>query len=170
MTPARRGFAIVALMLAGVLCAPCWPAHAAGPECGPGRFTVALDVGHTLSQPGATSARGVPEFEYNRRLAQALFAGLGRAGVAAVLIGAEGTPMQLQERTRLAQAARADLLLSLHHDSVQPHYLTAWTIDGQAQRYSDVFRGYSVFVSAQNARARDSQGVGGAFICGWLRR
>ncbi len=148
-----------ALFLAGSLAAAaaCQPASAAAPTCPSGsRFKVALDIGHTLSQSGATSARGVPEFEYNRRLAQAVLAALGQTGTSTVLIGGTGAPLQLQERTRLAQAANADLFLSVHHDSVQPRYLMTWTFDGQPRPYSDVFRGYSVFVSHENARAADS--------------
>lgn len=127
------------------------------PTCGVGSSSkVAVDVGHTLSQPGATSARGVGEFEYNRRLAGAVGGVLAQRGVATVLIGEAGTPLSLTGRTRLAQAAGASLFLSLHHDSVQPHYLSTWIVDGQPRAYSDVFHGYSVFVSAGNARAGES--------------
>ena len=127
------------------------------PGCDSGSsFKVALDVGHTLSQPGATSARGIGEFEYNRRLAGAVGGALSQRGIAFVLIGEAGTPLPLTGRTRLAQAAGASLFLSLHHDSVQPHYLSSWIVDGQPRAYSDVFHGYSVFVSANNARAGES--------------
>ena len=126
------------------------PANApatARPGCAP-PFKVALDVGHTLSQPGATSARGVPEFAYNQRLARAVAGALRRAGVLTVVIGEDGGPMPLAARSRLAQTAGAGLFLSLHHDFVQPQYLSTWTVDGQSRPYSDVFRGYSVFVSS----------------------
>ena len=123
--------------------------------CGAG-FKVALDVGHTLSQPGATSAGGVTEFTYNRRLALAVAETLRRGGVATVLIGGDGGPMPLLTRPRLAQAAGASLFLSLHHDSVQPQYLSTWTVGGQSRPYSDRFRGYSVFVSNANPRRADS--------------
>ncbi len=124
--------------------------------CGPGRFKAALDVGHTLSQPGATSAQGRTEFEFNQRLARAVQASLAAQGIAAVLIGEAGGPMPLLQRTRLAQAAGASLFLSLHHDSVQPQYLSTWTVDRQVRAYSDVFRGYSVFVSQAGGKPRDS--------------
>lgn len=133
------------------------PVAAASPAaCGAGQFRVALDIGHTLSQPGAVSARGVTEFEYNRRLAQAVSTALGRLGIPVILIGLSGAPLRLHERTRLAQAAGAEVFLSLHHDSVQPRYLSTWIVDGQQRSYSDAFHGYSVFVSGQNARARES--------------
>ncbi len=118
--------------------------HAAG--CAP-PFKVALDVGHTLSQPGAISATGVPEFAYNQRLARAVADTLRRGGVAVAVIGEAGGPMPLLARSRLAQAAGASLFLSLHHDSVQPQYLSTWMANGVMRPYSDAFRGYSVFVS-----------------------
>ena len=153
----RRPVADAVVRLGVALLVTIAPAHAAPapatapatarPGCAP-PFKVALDVGHTLSQPGATSARGVPEFAYNQRLARAVATALHHAGVTAVLIGEDGGPMPLAARSRLAQSAGAGLFLSLHHDSVQPQYLSTWVVDGQSRPYSDVFRGYSVFVSS----------------------
>lgn len=56
---------------------------------------------------------------------------------------------------RAAQIARLDsgIFLSIHHDSVQPRYLSKWTVDGQAQRYSDRFKGYSLFIATQTRSA-----------------
>ncbi len=121
--------------------------------CGPAEACrVALDVGHTLTQPGATSASGVGEFTYNQRLARAVQGALAGRGVATVVIGDDGAPLALLDRTRRAKAAGADAFLSLHHDSVQPRYMTAGA--------STAFRGYSVFVSADSARARESERFG----------
>src|SRR5689334_8450174 len=39
-------------------------------SCNRGTFRIILDVGHTAEEPGAISARGVPEFAFNLRLAQ----------------------------------------------------------------------------------------------------
>ena len=47
--------------------------------------TVAVDVGHFLDKPGATSAYGVPEFEYNHSLAAVIAARLAADAVAAGL-------------------------------------------------------------------------------------
>lgn len=126
-----------------------------GAGCG-APFKVALDVGHTLSQPGATSASGVTEFAYNQRLALAVADALRRGDIATVLIGEDGGPMPLLNRPRLAQAAGASLFLALHHDSVQPQYLSTWMAGGQARQYSDRFHGYAVFVSDANPRRTDS--------------
>jgi N-acetylmuramoyl-L-alanine amidase len=121
------------------------------PGCVPGRFRIALDIGHYRAAPGATSATGVSEFDYNLALARKVGPALNAAGFTAItLVGEAGTPLQLQERTRIAQAAGAVLFISLHHDSVQPRYLTNWTVDGRSERYSDMFHGYSIFVSDRN--------------------
>lgn len=117
------------------------PAAAAPP-------TVALDVGHSLARPGALSARGVPEFEFNLKLAQAIAAELESTGVAVRLIGADGLADTLAERA--PQAAGAQLLLSIHHDAVQPKYLRHWQYGGETRPYSDRFRGHSLFISGRN--------------------
>ncbi len=109
---------------------------------------VALDVGHSLAQPGATSARGISEFDFNLKLAQALAAELEKSGVAVRLIGADGQADNLAERS--PQAAGAQLLLSIHHDSVHPKYLRHWQHGGGMRPYSDRFRGHSLFISGRN--------------------
>ena len=51
---------------------------------------------------------------------------------------------------RTAAARGAALFLSVHHDSVQPHYLEEWTYEGETRRFSDRFAGFSLFVSRRN--------------------
>lgn len=129
--------------------------------CQPARFKVAIDIGHHRAAPGATSAAGVSEFTYNLRLAETVSAALIGAGFTAqFLIGQSGAPIALEERTRLALAGGAALFLSLHHDSVQPQYLSTWQVNGAPQRYSERFRGFSVFVSDLNRQARASREFG----------
>lgn len=99
---------------------------------------VALDVGHSLTRPGATSASGVGEFHFNRALALATADALRERGVAPTLIGENGESDGLAERA--GRAAGLPLFVSLHHDSVQPHLLA------EAHRFS----GYSLFVSRKN--------------------
>jgi N-acetylmuramoyl-L-alanine amidase len=110
--------------------------------------SVAVDVGHTLASPGATSARGMPEFQFNLALSKALQASLAAKGCRVTMINADGTIAALKERTAYAGDAR--LFVSIHHDSVQPHYLEAWEFEGTGRRYSDRFSGYSLFVSRDN--------------------
>ena len=52
--------------------------------------------------------------------------------------------------------ARADLLLSIHHDSVPNKFLEEWEFEGKKSRFSDRFSGYSVFVSRSNPDYRTS--------------
>jgi N-acetylmuramoyl-L-alanine amidase len=131
---------------------------AVGPSCQPALFKVALDIGHYRANPGAISATGVPEFEYNLSLAHAVIAALQQAGfTAAFLIGERGTPLPPDNRPRIAKDAGAVLFLSLHHDSVQSRYLSEWTVNGRARHYSDVFHGYSVFIAGKNRREHESK-------------
>jgi N-acetylmuramoyl-L-alanine amidase len=111
--------------------------------------TVALDVGHFRAEPGATSARGRPEFEFNRDLALEVKAAFTARGIATMLVGADGSMAHLSRRT--AAASRADFLLSVHHDSVQPQFFSIWADDDGTERlYSDRYAGFSLFVSRRN--------------------
>ncbi|NHQ88623.1 N-acetylmuramoyl-L-alanine amidase [Iodobacter sp. HSC-16F04] len=109
--------------------------------------TIAVDVGHYLAAPGATSAYGMSEFSYNLALARRVEGTLQTAGHKVLLINADGQMRDL--RARVQAAAAADLLLSIHHDSVQPQYLQVWDVAGKSQRYADQFSGYSLFVHSQ---------------------
>ena len=111
---------------------------------------IAVDVGHFTERPGATSARGKPEFEFNVALARAINAGLASRHVHSILIGDDGTMAQLDARTSKARAAGATFFLSVHHDSVQPRYLETWTWEGREIRHSERFSGFSLFVSRKN--------------------
>src|SRR5882672_8583141 len=51
-----------------------------GMTCKPERFKSALDVGHTVENQGATSARGVKEYVFNLRLAKDMEKALKDAG------------------------------------------------------------------------------------------
>ncbi|MGC2519907.1 MAG: N-acetylmuramoyl-L-alanine amidase [Burkholderiales bacterium] len=110
--------------------------------------TVAVDVGHFFGKPGATSARGRIEFEFNRDLALEIGLALRRQGAGAVPIGADGGMVRLSART--VAATGADFFLSVHHDSVQPHYLEEWNYEGVPLLFSDRFAGFSLFVSRKN--------------------
>lgn len=109
-----------------------------------------MDVGHYLKEPGAISARGVPEFEYNLRLAREVSEALRRAGHRTILIGDDGMAEDLGKRA--PRASVMDLFISIHHDSVQPRFLAPWEHDGATRLYSDQFAGYSLFVSRLHPR------------------
>ena len=59
-------------------------------------------------------------------------------------------------RAAKANGFDANLLLSVHHDSVQSAYLERWTFGGAEQTYCDRFKGWSLFVSRANPQVRES--------------
>ena len=124
-------------------------------SCAYAAETVAIDVGHSLEAPGATSAHGRVEFEFNRDLARSLQARLERLGIATRMIGIEGGQVNLAARPVLARGTR--LFVSVHHDSTQPRYLHTWTYDGEERRYSDRHGGFSLFVSRKNPALAESR-------------
>jgi N-acetylmuramoyl-L-alanine amidase len=110
--------------------------------------SVAVDVGHTAGQPGASSARGIPEFQFNLALAKALRISLLAKDCQVTMINEDGDMGALKDRP--VKAGDARLFVSIHHDSVQPRYLQKWEFEGADRHYSDRFSGYSLFVSRDN--------------------
>ena len=133
-------------------------AKPAGPACDRAAFRLVLDVGHTAQVPGAKSARGLHEFDFNLRLAKLIEKQLVDAGFArTALLVTNGPALQsLARRVARANAARGDLLLSIHHDSVPDRLLEKWEYNGEPHSYSDRFKGHSLFVSYENHDRRAS--------------
>lgn len=121
-------------------------------RCDPAKFRIVLDVGHTAESEGATSARNVSEFVFNLRLAKRIEEKLKAEGFAQTkLLLTEGKARRsLVKRVAAANNLPADLLLSIHHDSVPDKFLEDWEFEGKKSRFSDRFSGYSVFVSRNN--------------------
>ena len=121
-------------------------------RCDPAKFRIVLDVGHTAESEGAISARNVSEFVFNLRLAKRIEQKLKAEGFAETrLLLTEGKARRsLVKRVDAANNLRADLLLSIHHDSVPNKFLEDWEFEGKKSRFSDRFSGYSVFVSRSN--------------------
>jgi hypothetical protein len=67
------------------------------------------------------------------------------------LIGETGAPLELRERTGMATRGGAQVLVSIHHDSVQPRYLRTSTLQGRVREYTTHAREFSLFVSARNS-------------------
>ncbi|MDX5445979.1 MAG: N-acetylmuramoyl-L-alanine amidase [Zoogloeaceae bacterium] len=109
---------------------------------------VAVDVGHTLEAPGAISARGRSELEFNHDLAQHVVDALQALGLRTVLVNADGRIESLQARP--AGVPDADFFLSIHHDSTNASELTEWEWMGSPQTFSDRWAGHSMFVSTRN--------------------
>src|SRR5262245_54772106 len=169
---AKKGAASAALITIG-LWAAFWagtlPDAAAQPRagqpetaCKPERFKIVLDVGHTVENQGATSARGVKEYVFNLRLAKEMESALKDAGFAQthLFITHGATRAQLFTRPERANALGADLFVSIHHNDVQERYKSKWEYEGHTQSYSDTFSGHSLFVSRENAHFSDSLAFG----------
>jgi N-acetylmuramoyl-L-alanine amidase len=124
----------------------------------PWNFTVALDVGHSRVRGGAVSARGVTEYEFNRRLVGELFALLQSKGFShSFIINPDGNEIPLLERAQAANNRNADLFLAIHHDSVKDSFLKDWNVNGEPQKFCDEFHGYSVFFSRKNVAVTQSR-------------
>jgi N-acetylmuramoyl-L-alanine amidase len=136
------------------------PAKTTALKCERGAFRLILDVGHTKESQGAISARGVPEYEFNLDLAKEIEAQLMSAGfVKTTLLITTGPGREsLVRRVQSANAMSADLLLSIHHDSVPDSFKESWELDDQKNWYSDRFRGHSIFVSYDNGDRNRSLG------------
>jgi N-acetylmuramoyl-L-alanine amidase len=121
-------------------------------NCDPAKFRILVDVGHTASSEGATSARNVAEFAFNLKLARRIEEQLKADGFAATkLLVTEGKARpSLVRRVNYANKWPADLFLSIHHDSVPNKLLENWEYEGKKSHYSDRFSGYSVWVSHRN--------------------
>jgi N-acetylmuramoyl-L-alanine amidase len=133
--------------------APTKPEHA---RCNRADFRVVVDVGHTAQSPGAMSARGVPEYEFNLRLARQIEQKLIEGGFARtlLLVTAGAAKASLYERVARANALPADLFVSIHHDSVPYFFREEWEYEGQKNGFSDRFKGHSLFVSDENPKYR----------------
>ena len=62
--------------------------------------------------------------------------------------------MPLSEQAKLAGKEKADLFISIHHDSVQPYLLSFWEFNGEKHHYCDKYKGYSLFYSEKNTDKR----------------
>ena len=69
-------------------------------SCARSTFRVLIDVGHTAASPGADSARGVPEYEFNLKLADVIAQSLHDEGF-------DETVRLITSRAKLPQSVRA---------------------------------------------------------------
>lgn len=121
-------------------------------------FRVAIDIGHSPSSPGAVSARGVPEYRFNKNIAQSLLARLQQDPrfKGSFIVNDAGDKVSLSSRPAVAEARQADLFLSIHHDSVYPEQLSQWVYQGKLMDVCDLFAGHSIFYSEKNGDPAES--------------
>jgi N-acetylmuramoyl-L-alanine amidase len=138
-------------------------AHAQKPSdpCADRLLRVGIDVGHSRLKPGATSAYGKSEFAFNQRFATELLAKSQNRKEAAVALelfihNPGGAEMKLSARPARAQRLGAEVLLSIHHDSVQRQHLIPHKVGGRSLFYTPKIRGFSLFISRRNPRFNES--------------
>ena len=128
------------------------PAQPAAAKCDPAKLRIAVDVGHTKESDGAMSARDVPEYNFNLNLARRVVEKLKSEGFGDTrLMITEGKARpSLIRRVATANGMKADIFLSIHHDSVPDKFKEKWEFEGKKLEYSDRFSGHSLFVSKEN--------------------
>jgi len=149
---------LLSLLLLASTATAAAPADQAPASLPPQPFLVIIDPGHDQKTRGATSARGIAEVELNDKLAAALLHAFADSpGISAQLSRGPEQRLSLRQRVRRINKASPDLVISLHHDSVQPRFLQNWEHDGKALRYCDRFAGFSIFVPTRGAHRSASQ-------------
>lgn len=101
--------------------------------------TIFVDTGHSAARQGAVAHDGTGEHELNRQMAKLLIEQLRAMGHEVRDVEGEGYNRSLV--SRVLDSERADLFISIHHDSIQEVFLEA----GRAGEFS----GFSVFVSGE---------------------
>jgi N-acetylmuramoyl-L-alanine amidase len=121
-------------------------------------IVIVVDVGHTPTDPGATSARGITEYNFNLDLARRVKTDLVAAGFRStyLMLTEMNPPSGLFQRANRANAANADLFISIHHDSVQEPYLVPWLYQDEPHKYFDGSTGFSLHVSTRNRQFAES--------------
>ncbi len=114
--------------------------------------TIIIDIGHTVEKPGVISARGNPEILFNYLTGIVISKKLANQGFEVYL----SSNMELADRVKRIKKYNPDMVISIHHDSVQPHHLSTWKFEGKEYYYSDKFSGFSIFVSKKNEQFKNS--------------
>lgn len=116
--------------------------------------SIAIDVGHSLKDPGATSAYGDSEFYYNLGMARVIGLVVKQDGANVKIINNDGNVRKLEERSE--KASGSDLFISIHHDSIHESDLRSWEYNGTKLRFNDHVRGFGIFVSPKNPHFKQS--------------
>ena len=129
-----------ALSVVGIVRAepPDSPVKSGAASCTRPDFRVVLDVGHTAKSPGAKSAReptnSISICGSQKQIDQALL----EAGFAKTVLMVTEGPGRRSMHARVARANKlsANLLLSIHHDSVPDRFLEKWDYNGKQKTFS----------------------------------
>ncbi len=109
-------------------------------------YTVGLDIGHTITNPGATGASGTKELVYNKGVGEAIKEEIEKRKQHHVVLIEN---MDLLDRVKVANLW-ADIFISIHHDSVSENMLPlAYNMSG-----------FSIFISDHNPSYKSSLRLG----------
>ncbi|HZR07735.1 MAG TPA: N-acetylmuramoyl-L-alanine amidase [Myxococcales bacterium] len=100
---------------------------------------VVVDAGHGGKDTGAIGPRGVREKDLALAIAKKLAARLRQLGFEVILTRKSDVFLSLDERTRIANEARADLFLSIHCNAARRRKLEGvetWTLNVASDRYA----------------------------------
>ncbi|HEY6909527.1 MAG TPA: N-acetylmuramoyl-L-alanine amidase [Myxococcales bacterium] len=100
---------------------------------------VVVDAGHGGKDTGAIGARGTREKDVALAIAKKVAARLSRLGFQVVMTRDRDVFVPLDERTRIANEARADLFVSIHCNAARRRALRGvetWTLNVSSDRYA----------------------------------
>ncbi|HKC60538.1 MAG TPA: N-acetylmuramoyl-L-alanine amidase [Myxococcales bacterium] len=100
---------------------------------------VVIDPGHGGRDTGAIGPHGVREKDVALSIARDLAQRLRALGFGVILTRQDDSYVSLDERTRIANQARADLLVSIHCNAARRRTLSGvetWTLNVSSDRYS----------------------------------
>jgi N-acetylmuramoyl-L-alanine amidase len=101
--------------------------------------TVMIDPGHGGKDPGAIGVGGVREKKITLKIARSLGAELEKRGFEVLYTREDDRTISLEERTAMAEAARADLFVSIHANSAprrSVHGIETYYLDKNHERHS----------------------------------
>ncbi len=100
---------------------------------------VVIDPGHGGRDTGAIGPRGLREKDVALAIARTLAGRLRALGFTVILTRKDDSYVSLDERTRIANQARADLFVSVHCNAARRRTLTGvetWTLNVASDRYA----------------------------------
>lgn len=108
--------------------------------------SIIIDPGHSERSPGTIGCSGTKEYIYNGILAENVRKKLSVNGITVFVTTDKMKSCSLKDRAAFAKGH--DLLISIHHDSVQPQFVR---YNAQTKGWcSNKARGFSLFVSSKN--------------------
>jgi len=112
---------------------------------------ILIDPGHSPKLPGTIGCSGKQEYRYNAVLASKIAVHIQKLGFNVSMTKALDSEILLSKRTFKSKGK--DLFLSIHHDSVQPQFITRKSNGGFC---SNKAKGFSIFISRKNRYFRES--------------